>query len=42
MKLKSLLTGLIYEIPNLRVRNVARVSGLVISLTDVRQMYFLI
>lgn len=30
---KSVLTGLIDEFPNLRVRNVARVSGFVISLT---------
>ena len=33
MKLKSVLTGLIDEFPNLRVRNVACVSGFVISLT---------
>ena len=32
MKLKSVLTGLIDEFPNLRVRDVARVSGFVISL----------
>ena len=35
MKLKSVLTGLIDEFPNRRVRDVARVSGFVISLTVV-------
>ena len=33
VKLKSVLTGLIDEFPNLCVRDVARVSGLVISLS---------
>ena len=51
MKLKSVLTGLIHEFPNLSVRDVARVSGFVISLTVAlwpvarlftRQMYFFI
>ena len=51
VKLKSVLTGLIDEFPNLRVRDVARVSGFVISLTVAlgpiarlftRQMYFVI
>ena len=51
MKLKSVLTGLIDEFPNLRVRDVARVSGFVISLSVAlgpiarlftRQMYFFI
>ena len=51
MKLKSVLTGLIDEFPNLRVRDVARVSGFVIFLTltlgpiarlFIRQMYFFI
>ena len=35
VKLKSVLTGLIDEFPNRRVRDVARVSGFVISLTVV-------
>ena len=51
VKLKSVLTGLINEFPNLRVRDVARVSGFVISLSVAlgpiarlftRQMYFFI
>ena len=51
VKLKSVLTGLIHEFPNLSVRDVARVSGFVISLTVAlgpfarlftRQMYFFI
>ena len=51
VKLKSVLTGLIHEFPSLSVRDVARVSGFVISLTVAlglvarlftRQMYFFI
>ena len=51
VKLKSVLTGLIHEFPNLSVRDVARVSGFVISLTVAlgpvarlftRQMYFFV
>ena len=51
VKLKSDLTGLIHEFPNLSVRDVAGVSGFVISLTVAlgpvfrlftRQMYFFI
>jgi len=51
VKLKTVLTGLIHEFPNLSVRDVARVSGFVISLTlalgpvarlFTRQMYFFI
>ena len=51
MKLKSVLTGLIDEFPNLHVRDVTHVSGFVISLTVAlgpiarlftRQMYFFI
>ena len=51
VKLKSVLTGLIDEFPYLRVRDVARVSGFVISLSVAlgpiarlftRQMYFFI
>ena len=51
VKLKSVLTGLIDKFPNLRVRDVARVSGFVISLSVAlgpiarlftKQMYFFI
>ena len=51
VNLKSVLTGLIDEFPNLRVRDVARVSGFMTFLTltlgpiarlFVRQMYFFI